>query len=218
MMPLPGSGSRTEKLRFVAGGIGITPILPMVRLAARLGVPWSLCYTGRHRDSLPFVDELLCIRRPGAGAHRRRARTAVLDRPPGRGRRPDRGVRVWPAAAARGCPSGYPARLGHRTACRAVLPAAGVERVALRVGAGAQLQRWWRSPRTRAPCPRCGRRGPMWRYSCQQGFCGTCVQRVVTGEVDHRDNTLTDRQRELGQMLVCVSRAKSEGGRLVLDL
>ena len=22
-------------------------------------MPWSLCYTGRHRDSLPFVDELL---------------------------------------------------------------------------------------------------------------------------------------------------------------
>ena len=46
-------------------------------------------------------------------------------------------------------------------------------------------------------------------YSCQQGFCGTCVQRVLAGEVEHRDHTLTDRQRELGQMLVCVSRAKS---------
>ena len=58
MMPLPGSASRTEKLRFLAGGIGITPILPMARLAERLGLPWSMCYTGRHRDSLPFLDEL----------------------------------------------------------------------------------------------------------------------------------------------------------------
>ena len=55
-------------------------------------------------------------------------------------------------------------------------------------------------------------------YSCQQGFCGTCVQRVISGEVEHRDLTLTDAQRDFGQMLVCVSRAKSEGGRLVLDL
>ena len=55
-------------------------------------------------------------------------------------------------------------------------------------------------------------------YSCQQGFCGTCMQRVLGGEVEHRDNTLTDRQRELGQMLVCVSRAKAEGGRLILDV
>ena len=55
-------------------------------------------------------------------------------------------------------------------------------------------------------------------YSCQQGFCGTCMQRVLSGEVEHRDNTLTERQREIGQMLVCVSRAKAEGGRLVLDV
>jgi hypothetical protein len=44
------------------------------------------------------------------------------------------------------------------------------------------------------------------------------VQRVIDGEVEHRDHTLTEPQREFGQMLVCVSRAKSEGGRLVLDL
>ncbi len=58
MMPVPGSGSGADKLRFLAGGIGITPILPMVRLADRLRVPWSSVYAGRHRDSLPFVDEL----------------------------------------------------------------------------------------------------------------------------------------------------------------
>jgi hypothetical protein len=39
---------------------------------------------------------------------------------------------------------------------------------------------------------------------------------VVAGDVEHRDHLLTDEQRELGQMLVCVSR--STGGRLVLDL
>ena len=33
----------------------------MARLAERLGLPWSLCYTGRHRDSLPFLDELLAF-------------------------------------------------------------------------------------------------------------------------------------------------------------
>jgi ferredoxin len=55
-------------------------------------------------------------------------------------------------------------------------------------------------------------------YSCRQGFCGTCVQRVLDGEVDHRDTILSDMQRADGQMLVCVSRAKSAGARLVLDL
>ena len=59
---------------------------------------------------------------------------------------------------------------------------------------------------------------PNLTYSCQRGFCGTCMQRVLHGEVEHRDNTLTEPQRELGQMLVCVSRAEHEGGRLVLDV
>jgi hypothetical protein len=44
------------------------------------------------------------------------------------------------------------------------------------------------------------------------------VQRVVAGEVEHHDSTLTDGQRELGQMLICVSRATTAGARLVLDL
>lgn len=55
---VPGHGSSAEHLHFVAGGIGITPILPMMRLAHRLGLDWSMVYTGRSRDSLPFLDEL----------------------------------------------------------------------------------------------------------------------------------------------------------------
>src|SRR4051794_37178894 len=39
-----------------AGGIGITPILPMLALASRLGVDWTMVYAGRSRSSLPFVD------------------------------------------------------------------------------------------------------------------------------------------------------------------
>lgn len=55
---VPGYGSAADQLHFVAGGIGITPILPMMRLAHRLGLDWSMVYTGRSRDSLPFLDEL----------------------------------------------------------------------------------------------------------------------------------------------------------------
>ena len=52
-------------------------------------------------------------------------------------------------------------------------------------------------------------------YSCEQGFCGTCQQRVLAGEVDHRDELLTDAERA-DSMLICVSRARR--GPLVLDL
>src|SRR3954454_21520199 len=48
----------SEQYLFVAGGIGITPILPMVRQAELLGADWRLLYGGRRRDSMAFLDEL----------------------------------------------------------------------------------------------------------------------------------------------------------------
>ncbi len=53
--------------------------------------------------------------------------------------------------------------------------------------------------------------------SCQQGVCGTCLTRVLAGEVEHWDMYLTPEEQAVGdQFLPCVSRAAGE--RLVLDL
>jgi vanillate monooxygenase ferredoxin subunit len=53
--------------------------------------------------------------------------------------------------------------------------------------------------------------------SCEQGVCGTCLTRVLQGEIDHRDAYLTpDEQAKNDQFTPCCSRAKSP--RLVLDL
>jgi ferredoxin-NADP reductase len=57
-LTVPGYGSPTQRLRFVAAGIGITPILPMMRHVDALDVEWSMIYAGRSRDSLPFLDEV----------------------------------------------------------------------------------------------------------------------------------------------------------------
>ena len=43
---------------FIAGGIGITPILPMMIAAERLGLSWSMLYTGRSTDTIPFIAEV----------------------------------------------------------------------------------------------------------------------------------------------------------------
>ena len=43
---------------FIAGGIGITPILPMVSAAEAAGAAWELVYGGRQRASMAFLDEL----------------------------------------------------------------------------------------------------------------------------------------------------------------
>lgn len=217
MMPLPGSGSRAEKLRFIAGGIGITPILPMVRLAERLGVPWSLCYAGRHPDSLPFVDELLAF------GDKVRVRTDDEHGPPSAAELLD-GVDRRTAVYVCGPPPmiesvhrSIPAGSGIELHVERFSPLPVVNGMPFEVelGRGGEVVRVGAGQSAlaalRAVLPNLS-------YSCQQGFCGTCIQRVVTGDVEHRDNTLTDRQRELGQMLVCVSRAEAEGGRLVLDL
>ena len=47
-----------ERYLFVAGGIGITPLLPMVQQADMLGADWRLLYGGRRRASMAFLDEL----------------------------------------------------------------------------------------------------------------------------------------------------------------
>jgi vanillate O-demethylase ferredoxin subunit len=53
-------------------------------------------------------------------------------------------------------------------------------------------------------------------YSCQQGICGECVVAVLAGVPDHRDDVLTDREREQGQFATCTSRSHSN--ILELDL
>jgi vanillate O-demethylase ferredoxin subunit len=54
-------------------------------------------------------------------------------------------------------------------------------------------------------------------YDCQRGDCGICQTEIINGEPDHRDVVLTEAERASGKVMqICVSRAKS--ARLVLDL
>lgn len=52
--------------------------------------------------------------------------------------------------------------------------------------------------------------------ACENGQCGTCLVRVLEGEVEHRDQALTPERRQEGWMCACVSRAAQE--RLTLEL
>jgi ferredoxin-NADP reductase len=53
--------------------------------------------------------------------------------------------------------------------------------------------------------------------SCQQGACGTCRLNVLEGEPDHQDVFLNESEKQNGKsIMTCVSRAKSK--RLVLDI
>lgn len=53
-----GHGSPAQHIRFVAGGIGMAPVLPMMRAAQRLGLAWSMSYIRRFAESIPFIAEV----------------------------------------------------------------------------------------------------------------------------------------------------------------
>jgi ferredoxin-NADP reductase len=210
--PLVAAGSYL----FVAGGIGITPILPMVRACHERGLPWRLVYLGRSRGSMPFLAELA---RYGSG---------VVDvRPDDENGLPEITAILplaAPGAAVYLC-GPTPLTTAARGLMREINPTGSLH-----------TERFSALPvvNGRAFDVRLERRGitvpvaadesalaairravPGVAYSCQQGFCGTCKVRVLDGAVDHRDRLLADSRRE-DSMLICVSR--SAGGPLVLDL
>jgi ferredoxin-NADP reductase len=214
-LAVPGYGSPTQRLRFIAGGIGITPILPMLGLAERLGIDWSMVYAGRSRDSIPFLqevarygdhvevrtddrcgiptaDDLLGECRDGTTVYAcgpAPMLTLIRDRLSGR----DAVELHFERFAAAPVLDGRP--------FTATLASTGQT---LTVGADETLLSVLQRNDIGA------------RYSCQQGFCGTCRARVLDGGVEHRDALLTDSERANAMMLVCVSRAAGDG--LVLDL
>ncbi|MFI6954425.1 PDR/VanB family oxidoreductase [Nocardia sp. NPDC050408] len=212
---VPGHGSPAARLHFIAGGIGITPILPMARLAMRLGIDWSMVYTGRTRDTLPFLDEIA-----GFGD---RVTVRTDD--------------------AHGLPDAATLLAGitRDTAvyCCGPVPMTIVIADVVREMPGVELHSERFSPPpivdgmpfelefastgevVEVPADKSAletilRTRPDRPYSCRQGFCRTCKVRVLSGEPEHRESVLSAADHEAGEMLVCVSRAR--GGRLVLDL
>jgi len=52
---------------------------------------------------------------------------------------------------------------------------------------------------------------------CSDGICGVCKCGLVSGEVEHRDWVLSNKQKETS-IILCQSRAKEEGGIVEIDL
>ncbi|MFN3007073.1 PDR/VanB family oxidoreductase [Mycolicibacterium wolinskyi] len=215
-LTVPGYGSPTQRFRFIAGGIGITPILPMLGLAQRLGIDWSMTYVGRNRESLPFLDELTRF------GNRIEIRTDDVDGLPTAtdllGDCPD-GTTVYACGPA-------PMLTAIRTELTgrddvelhferfAAPPVVDGAEFSVSIASTGAIVEVGADETLLAALGRAGVSAP---YSCQQGFCGTCRVRVLDGEAQHRDTLLTDPERAAGYLLTCVSRA-DEGHRLTLDL
>ncbi|MEU0721816.1 2Fe-2S iron-sulfur cluster-binding protein [Streptomyces lavendulocolor] len=204
---------------FIAGGIGITPILPMVRAVAAAGREWRLVYGGRSRATMAFADELLAL-----GGDRVRLVPEDSDGLPdlaaaladtARGAAvyacgpeplltalektiaadfPDRHLHIERFSAPRTAPQkpGAPAVAGEFT-------------VALRRSGRVLLV-----PADRTLLEVIREAVPDVPSSCEEGFCGSCELRVLDGAPDHRDTVLSAGERDRRDVIYpCVSRARS---------
>jgi ferredoxin-NADP reductase len=205
---------------FIAGGIGITPILPMLAAAEEAGSDWELHYGGRSRRSMAFLESLEQSTGTRVTPHPQ-DEVGLMDLPRILGTpRPDtlvytcgpaplleaveRQCAAWPEGSLhieRFSPKelAEPARtdtfevqLASSGRTLSVPPDKSVLQVLLEAGVGVLS-------------------------SCQEGTCGTCETPVLAGVVDRRDSLLTPAEQAANDtMFVCVSRAACP--RLVLDL
>jgi len=203
---------------FIAGGIGITPMLAMIAYAEKLGIPWRLLYGGRERVSMAFTSELQAygerVRIHPHDEYGLLPLSKVLSKPtPGElvyccGPEPllsavESAMKNWPGGSL----------FVERFKSAAVQPKTGgqIEVVAQASGITVFVAP---DQSILAALEAAGINVP---NSCREGICGTCETNIVEGIADHRDSLLSDSERESNStLMVCVSRCT--GPRLVLDI
>jgi ferredoxin-NADP reductase len=203
---------------FVAGGIGITPLLPMIEEADAAGADWHLHYGGRTRSTMAYLDRLeqygdrvTVVPQDETGLL---DLATILASPDPRtlvyccGPEPllqavEERCSTWPSGALhleRFSPK-VVERDGADTSFELVLQRSGITTTV---------------PEDKSVLQAMRDSGVSVLASCMEGTCGTCETEVVEGEIDHRDSVLDPEEQESGEvMMVCVSRCR--GARLVLD-
>lgn len=210
-----------QRYLFLAGGIGITPIMTMAERARARGAEYALHYSARSRGSLVYAESL-------RERHGERLHLHVSDE----------GERNDFAALLAGTPAGT-----QIYACGPQRMLDVLERlVEARPDLSLRVEHFsgvvsLRDPSTERPFEVALRNSGLTlevpadktllevlrahtidvQSDCEEGLCGTCEIGVIEGAVDHRDSVLTRAERdENRRMMCCCSRAAS--GRLVLDL
>jgi ferredoxin-NADP reductase len=207
---------------FLAGGIGVTPLLAMARNVAAAGLPWTFVYGGRSRRSMAFVAEIEAL--PGGDVQVVPQDEAGL---------PDLAAAFMgvPAGAAAYCCGPAPMIAAVLSTGQAIRPDIPVRleyfsaatadhtceddtafdvvlartQLTVHVPAGTSIL-----DAIRPSCPNV-------MSSCEEGICSSCETEVLEGVPDHRDAVLTPSERETNRyMMICVSRSRT--ARLVLDL
>jgi tetrachlorobenzoquinone reductase len=210
---------------FVSGGIGITPLLSMMRRLAVLGRSASLLYCARSRKEAPFLRDIEAIAGDTLAVQTHfsaeAGTTASLEDY----------LRAFSSDDHFYCCGPAGMLDAFETACETLgFPNVHVERFRAAIATSEQpaadgqcvveLARSGRTlhvPKDKSLLQCLLAADVEVLYSCEEGVCGSCETRIVSGEVDHRDSVLSKAQKASNSvMMVCVSRCKSD--RLVLDL
>ncbi|GAB3347709.1 PDR/VanB family oxidoreductase [Amycolatopsis echigonensis] len=209
-----------EEYRFIAGGIGITPLTGMLAEADRAGKPWTLTYGGRTAASMAFAQELrdrygdrvTLVPQDEQGLI---DLASLIGEPAEKtliyccGPAPlleavEAAAANWPRDSLRfeRFTPAEPADSGSDEAFEVEL---ALSDLVLTVPPGKSI------------LDTVAEAGIDVLSSCAEGMCGTCETPLLAGEADHRDSVLTPEEKdENGSMMICVSRSK--GARLVLEL
>ena len=208
---------------FIAGGIGITPLIPMVHQVVADDKDWRLLYGGRRRSSMAFVQELSELGQQVSV--RPEDEFGLLDL--------KNAIEPLPNDAAVYC-CGPEALIGAVEAVCAELgrPAPRVERFGARPmrdaeDASTENQAFevvlsesgdhFKVPADRTIIEVLSDAGYDILTSCEEGYCGTCETEVLGGVPDHRDEYLDDEERATNKrMMICVGRSKTP--QLILKL
>lgn len=206
-----------NQLQFIGGGIGVTPLIPMLELADASGSQWELHYLGRNRSHLAYASDLV----------ERFGEKVVLHIA-------DEGTRLdlhdLLSTLEKTCEvySCGPERL--LEALEAEMGESDLLHIE-RFAPKDQIFEPNRSftvyaqksdiefevPEDESILVAADFEGIEVEGDCLEGTCGSCETRIIEGAVDHRDSILTPKQRRENLcMMVCVSR--SLGERIVLDL
>lgn len=202
---------------FIAGGIGITPFLPMIAAAESAGTPWQLTYGGRTASSMAFLDRLSAY--PESVTICPQDQFGLLDLDAAIGA-PDEGVAIYCCgpepllvAVEQRC-AGWPAGalhlerfkakprdgdLGEERPFEIVVNSSG-ERILVAAGESA--------------LDALEDAGYRLANACRDGVCGSCETAVLAGVPEHRDSLIAADRVDV--LMACVSRALTP--ELVLDL
>lgn len=207
-------------LTFIAGGIGITPMLSMIRsFGERPPAPWKLYYLSQAPETTAFLDEL------GADAFKPHVK---IHHDHGD---PDASFDLWPILEKPN--RGHLYCCGPRGLMEAVRDMSG-HWSPNRIHFESFLEGGGKKPDDKPFAVELAKSGqtldvPVGKsilsvllgagvrvgYSCESGTCGSCRTVMLEGSADHRDMVLLPEEQD-SQIMVCVSRATC--GKLVLDL